>query len=132
MKSMSKRALQTLPEQVHGSQLRPFPLLPHGREQASQELRLQQRPSRLRLSDRQKTFVFVKMLLQYLDRANIHLMQVQAKAIIAECVQRNRMGDPLYADLQNALQVHLSAVLGYTTYTRIQLCCQRRYRNCSI
>jgi hypothetical protein len=53
--------------------------LQYRREEDPQELRLQKRPSRLRLSDRQKTFFFVKMLLQYLDRTDNHLMRYKQK-----------------------------------------------------
>lgn len=84
-------------------------------------------PGRM-LNQRNNVLLFVKILLRFLDQTSNRLLQLQAKAAIAECVQRNRMGDSKYIDLQKALELQLTAVLGYPMYTRVQRYCYLQCR----
>jgi hypothetical protein len=76
------------------------------------------------LSDRQKFLVFVKVLFKLLEGQSEHSTLQRAKAIVAECTQRNRMGDSRYIPLQDAIRVRLRLVVGESNWTRAKSCCK--------
>lgn len=54
---------------------------------------------------------FVAILLMYLNGGRNYKLSIQAKALVAECCQRNRMGDPHFSPLQESLSERLFALV---------------------
>lgn len=73
-------------------------------------------------NERQHFLVFTKVLFKYLERLNNPVLKSRAKAIIAECTQRNRMGIPEYTPLMSAVERRLKQSLGEVHYARAQIC----------
>lgn len=74
------------------------------------------------LTERQQFLIFVKILLKYIDRTNNPQLRIRAKAVVAECTQRNRMGDTDYMPLQDAVERRLRVSLGEVHWARAKLC----------
>uniref|UniRef100_A0A7S3P5H5 Uncharacterized protein n=1 Tax=Amphora coffeiformis TaxID=265554 RepID=A0A7S3P5H5_9STRA len=74
------------------------------------------------LTERQQFLIFVKILLKYVERTNNPQLQRTAKAVVAECTRRNRMGDAEYMPLQAAVERHLRVSLGEVHWSRAKLC----------
>ena len=74
------------------------------------------------LTERQQFLIFVKILLKYIDRTNNPQLRRAAKAVVAECTRRNRMGDTDYMPLQAAVERRLRTTLGEVHWTRAKLC----------
>lgn len=66
--------------------------------------------------------VFVKILLKYVDRTNNPQLRRNAKAVVAECTRRNRMGDAEYTPLQDAVERRLRISLGEVHWARAKQC----------
>ncbi|KAG7346482.1 hypothetical protein IV203_005550 [Nitzschia inconspicua] len=66
--------------------------------------------------------VFVKILFRELDRSEdrAELREV-AKAIVLDCTRRNRLGDPAYRPLMNAVDQRLRRHVGETHWRRAHL-----------
>lgn len=73
-------------------------------------------------NERQHFLLFTKVLFKYLERLNNLVLKSRAKAIIAECTQRNRMGIPEYTPLMSAVERRLKQSLGEVHYARAQIC----------
>jgi len=74
------------------------------------------------LTERQQFVIFVKILLKYVERTNNPQLQRTAKAVVAECTRRNRMGDVDYMPLQAAVERQLRVSLGELHWSRAKLC----------
>jgi hypothetical protein len=64
-----------------------------------------------RLTEQQKLVVFTKILLKVLEMAGDPRVD-QVKAVIQDSVRMNRMGDPLYHPLQEAVKFRLRRTVG--------------------
>jgi hypothetical protein len=73
-------------------------------------------------SDRQLCFLFVKILLKYTERTDDHTLRSRAKAVVAECTHRNRLGDTAYMPLQEAVERRLRRSLGEVHWARAKRC----------
>lgn len=71
---------------------------------------------------RKRFLVFTKILLKCLKRTNDERLLRYAKAIIADCVQRNRRKDPQCMPLPQAVERHLRPVVGETQWKRAEAC----------
>lgn len=70
---------------------------------------------------KQKSFLlFIKVLLKCLDTTGNHVLKDRTKAIVGECTRRNRMGDPAFMPLQDAVEARLRVVVGEDYWTRAQ------------
>jgi hypothetical protein len=73
-------------------------------------LRLQQQTS-VELS-RERFLKFIKILFKILDQAKESHTRNRAKQVVAECTRKNRLGDPNYVPLVEAVQKRLSLFVG--------------------
>lgn len=64
--------------------------------------------------------LFIKILLKCLDATSNNILKERAKAIVGECTKRNRLGDPNYQPLQQAVEQRLRPVVGEQWWTRAQ------------
>ena len=69
---------------------------------------------------RSRSLLFVKILLKYLSDSRDHNSCKEAKAIILVCVQRNRMGDPEFSPLQDALEAFLRELIDDACWNRAE------------
>jgi hypothetical protein len=63
-------------------------------------------------AQRARFLLFIKILFKYLVRVDEHLLHDRAKGIVLECTQRNRMGDPRYTPLVEAMERQLKPCVG--------------------
>lgn len=63
-------------------------------------------------AQRARFLLFIKILFKYLVRVDEHLLHDRAKCIVLECTQRNRMGDPRYTPLVEAVERQLKPCVG--------------------
>ena len=63
-----------------------------------------------------------------MDRLNNSSLKVRAKAIIAECTERNRRGIPEYTPLMSAVERRLKQSIGEIHWSRAQICFQSYLR----
>ena len=70
------------------------------------------------LSSKQKFLVFVKVLFKVIEQQNDRAMLLNAKAVVAKCAQRNRVGDRNYMPLQEATSIRLRLVVGESYWDR--------------
>jgi len=61
---------------------------------------------------RARFLVFIKILFKCLDQANEPEIRDRAKEIVAECTRRNRMGDPKFTPLVEAVEKRLRVFVG--------------------
>ena len=66
--------------------------------------------------------MFVKILLTYIERTNNPALRRTAKAIVADCTRRNRMGEAAYTPLQQAVERRLRSSLGEVHWARAKQC----------
>jgi hypothetical protein len=64
------------------------------------------------LSPRQKFLVFIKVLLKVIEQQDDQRKLRSAKAVVAECTYRNRVGDINYCPLQEAITERLRLAVG--------------------
>lgn len=62
------------------------------------------------LTERERFLVFVKILFRCMS--DDHSVQSQAKAIVADCTRRNRLGERGYIPLQSAVEYRLRGTVG--------------------
>jgi hypothetical protein len=63
----------------------------------------------------QAKFIFyINSILDYLRISALPMMEVQIKAIISECVKRNRAGDSSYLPLRTSIVLNLQRCMGPT------------------
>jgi hypothetical protein len=77
-------------------------------------------PSRFR-SPRERFLVFIKILFKLLDQANEPEVRLRAKTIVAECTRRNRLGDPNFSPLMEAVERRLRGFVGEVLWRRALL-----------
>jgi hypothetical protein len=77
-------------------------------------------PSRFR-SPRERFLVFIKILFRLLDQANEPEIRLRAKTIVAECTRRNRLGDPNFSPLMEAVERRLRGFVGEVLWRRALL-----------
>lgn len=70
---------------------------------------------------RAQFLVFIKILFKCLDQANEPEIREKAKKIVAECTRRNRMGDPNFDPLMDAVQKRLRPCVGEALWRRSML-----------
>lgn len=70
---------------------------------------------------RARFLVFIKILFKCLDQANEHQIRDQAKKIVAECTRRNRMGDPNFTPLIDAVEKRLRRFVGESHWRKASL-----------
>lgn len=82
------------------------------------------------LTERQTFLLLIKCLLMYLQKVNEHALRHSVKAIVAECVKRNRNGEPQFSPLHDAIELLLRKCVGEVHWTRAKLCvealCEKR------
>ena len=85
-----------------------------------------------KLSERHEFLLCIKMLFHILkkNKANDRLRLLRAKAVIAECTHRNRIGDESYFNLQRAVEARLRRTVGEDYWTeakdRVHDYCRRK------
>jgi hypothetical protein len=72
-------------------------------------------------SQRQMFLIFIKILFKCLDQANRPEVRDKAKKIVALCTQRNRMGDPAFTPLMEAVEKRLRGFVGEVLWRRALL-----------
>lgn len=70
---------------------------------------------------RTRFLVFIKILFKCLDQANEPEFRDRAKEIVAECTRRNRMGDPKFTPLVEAVEKRLRAFVGETHWKKASI-----------
>ena len=70
---------------------------------------------------RARFLVFIKILFKSLDNTNEHELRDRAKRIVAECTRRNRLGDPLFSPLVEAVERRLRRVVGEAHWRKASL-----------
>jgi hypothetical protein len=77
-------------------------------------------PSRFQ-SPRERFLVFIKILFRLLDEANEPEVRLRAKKIVAECTRRNRLRDPNFSPLMEAVERRLRGFVGEALWKRALL-----------
>mmetsp|Transcript_28648 Transcript_28648/g.42404 ORF Transcript_28648/g.42404 Transcript_28648/m.42404 type:complete len:148 (+) Transcript_28648:206-649(+) len=72
-----------------------------------------------RLKWRMNLFVFVQILLKYLEKVDPKL-SLCAKTALQECHRKNKDGDPAYKSLATAIQLRLRQTVGELHWTRAE------------
>jgi hypothetical protein len=72
-------------------------------------------------SPRERFLIFIKILFKCLDQGNEPTVQQRAKKIIAECTRRNRLGDPQFSPLMEAVEKRLRGFVGEVHWRRAML-----------
>jgi len=62
-------------------------------------------------SEKERFLMFTKVLMKYLEQKN-KAMHARAKAVIRDCAEKNKQGDPNYASLTRAMQKGLYETVG--------------------
>jgi hypothetical protein len=79
-------------------------------------------PIRRVLSERQRFLIFVRKLFAALDRDPCDAaLRNRAKAVISDCIQLNREGDPLCTPLHKAVVPRLRRVVGESYWREAKL-----------
>lgn len=92
---------------------------------ATADLQVVKRPQKL--TERQIFFFFVRILFRILGGDN--RMRQRAKAVVAECTKRNRLGDSNYTPLMDSIERRLRPTVGEHCWIRAKDClhhCMRR------
>lgn len=71
-------------------------------------------------TSRRDLLLFVHALVKCLDRTNNYKLRLQTKALVVECVKRNRMGDPNFSPLQESLALRLRGLVGPVYWRQAQ------------
>lgn len=71
---------------------------------------------------RKRFLVFMKVLLKCLKRSSDLSLHTQAKAIIADCTQRNRCRDPDFCPLPESVEQRLRPIVGEAQWNRAAAC----------
>lgn len=82
---------------------------------------------RRKLNENQRFVLFTKILFRLLEQSSPQLVR-QVKALVAHCSRRNRMGDPNYAPLQDAVESRLRYIVGDDFYFAVKLYCDQQCR----
>ena len=82
-----------------------------------------QRQFTRQIGERERFFLFCKILFKYLERLNKPRLRQKAKAVVSECTRRNRMGDSQYSPLKQAVENRLRGVVGDAFWMRIESYC---------
>ena len=61
---------------------------------------------------RRDLLLFVRILIKCIEMSQNTKLCMQTKAMVSECVKRNRMGDPHFSPLQENLEMRLRALVG--------------------
>lgn len=70
-------------------------------------------------SRRRRNFLlFVRVLIKCIEKSNNYKLTLQTKAIVSECVKRNRMGDPHFSPLQESIELRLRGMVGPTYWNQ--------------
>jgi hypothetical protein len=67
---------------------------------------------------REQFLVFIKILFKGLDQANEPEVSLKAKKIVSECTRRNRLGDPNFTPLMEAVEQRLRGFVGEVHWRR--------------
>lgn len=102
---------------IYSSQLTSFPNIVAAESTAKSPLVA---PCRT-LNDREKFFLFVKLLLRFLEKVEARLV-VRVKALIAECTLRNRQGHVDFIPLVETTERKLLGVVGDRYYLQAKTC----------
>merc|ERR1712238_441859 len=62
-------------------------------------------------SRKEKFLMFTRVLMKYLEQKNPE-MHARAKAVIRQCANKNKEGDPNYASLSGSMQAALKKLVG--------------------
>jgi hypothetical protein len=73
------------------------------------------------LNDREKFFLFVKLLLRFLEKVDARLVG-RVKAVVAECTMRNRQGHVDFIPLVETTERRLQGVVGDRYYLQAKSC----------
>lgn len=76
------------------------------------------RPRRRLISEQEKFFLLIKMILRYLERSYHFELHYAAKQILQRCIHSNRQGE--HRSLKMAIETRLKALLGVEFYTHMQ------------
>jgi hypothetical protein len=61
---------------------------------------------------RRDFLLFVRVLIKCIEQSRNYKLTLQTKALVAECVKRNRMGDPHFSPLQDSMEIRLRGLVG--------------------
>ena len=65
-----------------------------------------------RSRQRRDFLLFVRVLIKCIEQSHNYKLTLQTKALVAECVKRNRMGDPHFSPLQDSMEIRLRGLVG--------------------
>ncbi|CAB9504716.1 expressed unknown protein [Seminavis robusta] len=71
---------------------------------------------------RREFLLFVRVLIKCIEQSNNYKLTMQTKALVAECVKRNRMGDPHFTPLQDSMALRLRGLVGPQYWTKAKEC----------
>ena len=74
------------------------------------------------LRERKQVFTFVKVLFKYLEKSKAVRLHMRAKKVIAECIRENRVGNPSYMPLGDAIEQRLYQTVGDRHWSRAKAC----------
>ena len=76
------------------------------------------------LGEREKFLLFIKIMFQYLERSGKLLLRQRAKAVVAQCIRRNRDGDEHYIPLKESVEKRLRPLIGPLVWARVEVFCE--------
>ena len=78
---------------------------------------------------RRDLLLLVHVLIKCLEESQSYKLKLQAKALVSECIKRNRMGDPHFSPLQESLETRLRGLVGPVYWKRAQDCLRSYQRS---
>lgn len=89
------------------------------------------RPSKF--SEHQKLFLFIKILLKFLNSNGETELAFRVKSVVSECIHMNRTGDPTYTPLRRAIVQRLRPLPGLEAYWSLtQKCVGSKFKRAPI
>jgi hypothetical protein len=80
------------------------------------------------LGERKECLVVVKIILKFFERTNDQNLRLVVKAVVSDCIRRNRMGDTNFTPLHQVVKDCLRSVVGHELYSRVHLYCERYFQ----
>ena len=71
---------------------------------------------------RKDLLVFVSILLKIIEQSHNFKLTLQVKAMISECVRRNRMGDEHFTPLQKSIAERVRGLVGPNYWKQAEVC----------
>lgn len=75
--------------------------------------------------DRRDFLLFIRVLLKCIEKSDDYKLALQTRAMVKECVKRNRMKDEHFMPLQQSVECRLQGLVGLKVWSKA-----RAYMNC--